>query len=182
MARARGELAIAQSPHLTAQGLLGDRDPELLPEPLDQIDETPAHHPVHGRDRAIVEACHQGRSMCVGEPRGLAGWLAVDQTAWALRVELQDPVADDLQRDPANPGCLGSSGTLVDGRQGEQPPGLWAILALTREPAKSGAVEVTPERDRHGEPPAFATLNQTRPAAASRKRVTPSETWYKLSR
>ena len=117
--------------------------------------------------------------MRVGEPRGLAGWLAVDQTVRALRVELDDPVADDLQRDPADPGCLGSGGALIDRRQGEQPPGLWAILALTREPPQSRAVEVTPERDRHGEPPAFATLNQTRPATASRTRVTPSETWYK---
>ena len=178
MAWTCGQLAIAQRQHGTAQGLLGDRHPELLPEPLDQIDEPPAHHPVDGRDRALIEARHQGRSMRLGEPRGLAGWLVVDQTTRALRVERQDPVADDLQRDPADPGCLGSGGTLIDRRQGEQAPGLWAVLALTREPPQSGAVEVTPERDWNGEPPAFATLNQVRPTAASSQRVTPSETWY----
>src|SRR5829696_4589358 len=134
MTRTRGELAIAQRPPLTAQGLLRDRDPELLPEPLDQIDETPTHYSVHRRDRAIIDARHQRRSMRVGEPRGLAGRLAVDQTFRAMGVELHDPVPHDLQRDPANPGGFGPGAPVVDGRQRQQTPGLRTVLALTRDP------------------------------------------------
>src|SRR4051794_34295515 len=103
MAWTRRALAVAQGPHLTAQGLLGDPEPELVPEPLDQIDQTPTDHPVHRRDRAIIDARHQGRSMRVGEPRGRARRLAVDQTFEAVRVELHDPVPHDLPRAPADP-------------------------------------------------------------------------------
>src|SRR6478735_1108179 len=163
MARTRGELAIAQGPHLTAQGLLGDRDPELLPEPLDQIDQTPTHHPVHRRDRAIIDARHQGRSMRVGEPRGLARRLAVDQTHRAMSIELHDPVPHDLPRDPADPGGFGPACPIVDGRQRQQTPGLRTVLAPSGKPAKSSGIEVAPEGYRHGEPPAFATFESDSP-------------------
>src|SRR3954469_3568000 len=39
-------------------------------------------------------------------------------------------------------------------------------------------VKVCPERNRHGEPPSFATLNQTHLKPARPKRVVPSRTWY----
>ena len=54
MARAGRELAIVHGPQLPAQRLLGDGEAELLPEPLDQIDQAPAHHAVDGRDGALV--------------------------------------------------------------------------------------------------------------------------------
>ena len=54
MTRAGRELAIAHRPQLAAQGLLGDRDPELVEHPLHEIDQAPAHDPVYGRDRAVV--------------------------------------------------------------------------------------------------------------------------------
>src|SRR5215210_882995 len=133
--RTRRELAIAERPHLTAQCLLRYRDPELLPEPLDQINKTPTHHPMHRGDAAIIDARHQRRPVAVGEPRGLAGWLAVDQTVRAVRVELHDPVPHDLQRDAANPGGFGAGRALVDGSQRQQTPGLRAVLALASNPA-----------------------------------------------
>src|SRR3954468_6768607 len=40
-------------------------------------------------------------------------------------------------------------------------------------------IKVCPERNRHGEPPSFATLNQTRLKPTRPNRVTPSGTWYK---
>src|ERR1700751_5810100 len=52
MARTRGELAIAQAPQDPAQRLLADRDAEFRIDPLRQIDQPPAHHPVHRRVRA----------------------------------------------------------------------------------------------------------------------------------
>src|SRR3954454_25087186 len=54
MARAGRELAVVHGPQLPAQRLLGDGEAELLPEPLDQIDQAPAHHAVDGRDRARI--------------------------------------------------------------------------------------------------------------------------------
>src|SRR3954466_7174335 len=69
------ELAIAQSPQLTRQRLLGDGKAELLPEPLDQVDQAPAHHAVDGRNGPLLDDGLQGRAMRVGELGGLAGRL-----------------------------------------------------------------------------------------------------------
>jgi hypothetical protein len=55
MAGAGRELAIAHGPPFAAQGLLGDRDAELLPDPLDQITQAPAHPAVDGRDGALID-------------------------------------------------------------------------------------------------------------------------------
>src|SRR3954468_20109311 len=41
-------------------------------------------------------------------------------------------------------------------------------------------IKVCPERNRHGEPPSFATLNQTCLKPTRPNRVTPSGTWYKF--
>jgi hypothetical protein len=178
MTRTSGELAVAQRPHLTAQGLFRDRDPELLPEPLGQIDQAPTHDPVHRRDRAIVDARHQGGPMRVSEPGWLAGRLAVDQPLGPVRVEPHHPVPHDLPRNPTDPGSFGPARTFVDGRQGQQTPGLCAILARASDPANGSGIEVQPEWNRHGEPPEFAIANQTRPMPTRAKRVTLSETWY----
>src|SRR5215213_9610885 len=42
-------------------------------------------------------------------------------------------------------------------------------------------IKVCPERNRHGEPPSFATLNQTCLKPTRPNRVTPSGTWYKFA-
>src|SRR5690348_10452698 len=178
MARTGRELAIVHGPQLPAQGLLGDRDAELLPEPLDQIDQAPAHHAVDGRDGPLLDDGLQGRAMRIGELGRLAGRLAVDQALGSVGVELHHPVAHDLQRDPADPGRLRAACPLIDGGQRQQAPRLWVILGLTRDRAQGGGVEVSAERNRHGEPPSFATLNQTRLKPVKPKRVTPSGTWY----
>src|SRR3954464_2987529 len=41
-------------------------------------------------------------------------------------------------------------------------------------------IKVCPERNRHGEPPSFATLNQTCLKPTRPRRVTPSGTWYNV--
>jgi hypothetical protein len=129
------------------------------------------------RDRALIDPGHQGRSMRIGEFRGLAGRLAVDQALRPMGVELHHPVAHDLDRDPADPGRLGAGRSLIDRGQRQQAPRLRAILGLTGDRAQRSGVEVSAERNRHGEPPSFATLNQTRLKPARPKRVTPSGTW-----
>jgi hypothetical protein len=120
----------------------------------------------------------QGRAMRIGELGRLAGWLAVDQSFRPMGVELHHPVAHDLHRDPANPGRLGAGRPLIDGGQRQQPSGLRAILGRASDRAQGGGVEVRAERNRHGEPPSFATLNQTRLKPVKPKRVTPFGTWY----
>src|SRR3954470_12511695 len=94
MARTGRELAIGHGPQLPAHGLLGDRDPELLPDPGDQIDETPAHHAVNRRDRARVDPGRQARAMRIGELGRLAGRLAVDQARGSIERRInQEPYA-----------------------------------------------------------------------------------------
>src|SRR3954468_22655422 len=177
MARTGRELAIVQGPQLTAQGLLGDRNAQLLPDPLDQIDQAPAHHPVDRRNGPLLDDGLQGRAMRVGEFRGLAGRLAVDQALGPMGVELYPPVAHDLQRDPADPGRLGAGCSIVDRGQGQKAPSLRAVLRRAGDRAQGGGVEVSPERNRHGEPPSLATLNQTCLKPTRPTRVTPSRTW-----
>jgi hypothetical protein len=46
--------------------------------------------------------------MSIGEPGGLAGRLAINETFRALSVELEHPVAHDLQGHPADPRRLGA--------------------------------------------------------------------------
>src|SRR3954454_2705452 len=70
MARTGRELAIVHGPQLARQRLLGDRDAELLPDPLDEVDQTPAHHAVDGRNGPLLDDGLQGRAMRVGELRG----------------------------------------------------------------------------------------------------------------
>ena len=69
MARAGRELAIVHGPQLAAQRLLGDGEAELLPEPLDEVDQTPAHHAVDGRNGPLLDDDLQGLSVLIVEPR-----------------------------------------------------------------------------------------------------------------
>src|ERR1700739_1218162 len=91
MARPSGEPAITQAVQLTAQRLSGDADPKLLPQPLAEIDQTPAHAAMNGRDRAALDSCRQRRAMVVVQPEFRPGRLAIDQTVRTLLVEPQHP-------------------------------------------------------------------------------------------
>jgi hypothetical protein len=179
VARPGGELAEAHGAQLAAERLLGDRDPELLPQPLAQVDEAPAHHAVDGGRRAALDRRRQRRPVRVVQPGWLAGGLAVAQPARALGVEPQHPVADDLQRHPADPGRLGPRRPVVDRRQRQQPARLRGVLRPPRRGTQCRRVEVVPERDGHGEPPPFAISNQKTAARGIPSRVTASGTWYK---
>src|SRR3954464_15468649 len=121
----------------------------------------------------------QGRAMRVGEFRGLAGRLAVDQALGPMGVELHHPVPHDLNRDPAEPGRRGAGRPLIDRGQGQKAPRLRAVLRRAGNRAQRMGIKVCPERNRHGEPPSFATLNQTCLKPTRPNRVTPSGTWYK---
>ncbi len=55
MARTGRELAIAQGSQLAAQGLDTDPDAELVPNPLRQVYQAPAHNAVDRRGRAVLD-------------------------------------------------------------------------------------------------------------------------------
>ena len=84
MARTGRELAIAQSPQLAAQRLLGDREAELLPNPLDEINQAPAHDTVDGRDRALVDNTLQGLTLGLLRSGLAPGALPVTRPAGPL--------------------------------------------------------------------------------------------------
>src|SRR4051812_5315947 len=115
------------------------------------------------------------------EFRGLARRLAVDQALGPMGVELHHPVPHDLNRDPADPGCRGAGCSIVDRGQGQKAPRLRAVLRRAGNRAQRLGIKVCPERNRHGEPPSFATLNQTCLKPTRPNRVTPSGTWYQPS-
>src|SRR5215213_4958207 len=153
-----------------------------MPDPLDEVDQAPAHPAVEGRNGPLLDDGLQGRAMRVGEFRGLAGRLAVDQARGPMGVEFHHPVAHDLHRDPADPGRLGAGCPLIDRGQGQKAPRLRAVLRRAGDRAQRIGIKVCPERNRHGEPPSFATLNQTCLKPTRPNRVIPSGTWYEWRR
>jgi hypothetical protein len=157
--RTSRQLAIAHRPQLAAHRLLGRHDPEFLEHPLAEIDDPPAHDAVNRRNRPVLDDRRQRGAMFGVQARRLAGRLAVDQAVRAVRIELQHPVADDLQRHPADLRRLRARRSLVDCRQSQQPPRLRPVLRPPRGRPHHRSVKIDPKRNSHGEPPSFATLN-----------------------
>ncbi len=91
MARPGRELAIAQGPQLMPEGLLADRHLELVSQPLDQVDDPPAHDAVGGGDRPRRDDLIQRAAVSVMEDRLRARRLAGRQACRPLRVEAQHP-------------------------------------------------------------------------------------------
>ena len=77
MARPRGELHVAQLLQLAADGGLIERDRKFVMEPLGQIDQPPAHHPVDCRDRAALDNIDQCLALHIVQPRTGARRLAI---------------------------------------------------------------------------------------------------------
>ena len=163
MAGTGRKLAIAHGSQLPAQCLLGDGDAELLEDPLRQIDQPPAHNTMDRRDRATFDHPRDGLALGIVELWGLARRFAVKQAVRASRIEPDHPIPDDLESDTAELCRLAARPTVIDHRQSKKPSGLRAVFRLLRKPAQLGSVEIPTQgnRNRHGEPPSFATLNQT---------------------
>jgi hypothetical protein len=117
MTGARRKLAIAHGAQLSAQRLLGDRDPKLLIQPLAEITDPPTHNAMNGWHRATLDHARQRRPMIVLKKRRLSRRLPVDQPGRAKRIELNHPISNDLQRHAADLGRLAAAGTIVNRRQ-----------------------------------------------------------------
>jgi hypothetical protein len=150
--------------------------------PLAEIDDPPAHDAVYRRDWAALDDRGQGGAMLVVQSRRLSGSLAVDEAIRAMSVELENPVARDLQRHAADLRRFGARRTFVDRRERQQPTRLRTILRTSRRASNPCGVKIGPKLDRHREPPSFATLNQPKTDLGSPSGVTVSEFWYKLDK
>ena len=75
MARAGREFAIAHGAQFPAERLLGDRDPELLVQPLAKIDDPPAHDAMDRWRRPTLDDRGKRRPVRVIEPGRLPGAL-----------------------------------------------------------------------------------------------------------
>jgi len=179
MARASRKLAIAHLAQHAAERLLGDNDAEFLENPLAKIDDPPVHHPMNRRDRPALEDCGQRPPMLVVQPRRLPRRLAIDRAFPTMRSEPDHPIANDLQSDGTDLRRLGAARAVVNRRQRQKPPGLRPILrSLGRGPHHLSVI-IGPNRNGHGEPPLFATLNQNPADSGIHIRVTLSRTGYK---
>ena len=112
------------------------------------------------RNRAALDDRGERRPMRVVKPGRLSRRLAVDQAIRPLGVELQHPVANDLERHPADPGRLRARRAFVNRRQSQKPPRLRAVLRSPRRLPHHLRIKISPKRNGHAEPPSFATVNQ----------------------
>ena len=116
MAGTRREFAVTHSTQLAAQSLLGDGDTEFFEDPLCEIDQTPAYHPMDRWERAALDHANDRMALCRVQSAGSAWCLAIQQPVSASCVEPQYPVADNLKTDAANLRSLSASRTVVDCR------------------------------------------------------------------
>ena len=138
MARAGRELAIVHGPQLPAQRLLGDRDAELLPEPLDQIDQPPAHHAVDGRDRALARSTRlPALAADPVEPRTGAGRLAGQQALGPSALKRSTQSRTICSVTPPIWAASVREAAIIDRRQGQKAPGLIGIPRALRQGAHS---------------------------------------------
>ena len=164
MARTRGELAIAHRAQHPAERLLADGNAKLGIDPLRQIDQPPAHHPVHRRIGAGLDDPPQSRALLSIQQRHLTRRLAVDQPLWAGRVERQHPVPHRLDPNAANPGRLAARTPLIDRCQRQQTPGLVRIPRGLGQRAQVLRVVILPKshRQRHDTLTPYAMVKHTR--------------------
>ena len=108
------QLAIAHGPHLPAQRLLAHGNAKLFPKPLRQIAQTPTNNAVEIGCRPTLDCLRQGRTLLIVQPRLRTGSLAIDQALGTVFVEPHDPVPDNLERDAAEAGGIGTRASIVD--------------------------------------------------------------------
>src|SRR4030095_1549922 len=155
---------VAHGAQLPAQRLLGDRDAELLENPLCQIDQPPTHHAVDCRYRPTLDHAGDGLALDVVELGRLPRRLSVQQTVRAPLVEVHHPISDNLKPDTANHRRLSTRRAIINCGERQKPTGLRAVFRLLRKTRSWDALKS--RRNGIGAvwttPPAFAMLNQPR--------------------
>src|ERR1700734_2763860 len=139
------ELTISHGAQFPAQCLLGDDDAEFLEDPLAEVDDPPAHDAMHGRDRAAFEYRGERGAVRAVQTRRLSGRLAINQPSRPMGVELQHPIANDLEPPPADLRRLGPARAVVNRRQRQKPPGLRPILRPPRGSPHHPRIKISPK-------------------------------------
>ncbi len=114
------------------------RDPEFLKYPLRQILEPPAYHPVDCRDRTTRHCRRQRLPLRRIQLRRLPRGLAVNQAIGTRRVEMENPVTDELQPHPTKLRRPTAAAAVVDRRQRKKSPRLIGVPRLSRKGSKAG--------------------------------------------
>ena len=151
----RGKLAQAEASELPAHRRLAQRDAKLLENPGDEIDDPPAHDAMHGRDRSRLDDLHQRAALLAVELGRIARCFAVDEAFGAAGVETQDPIANRLQSDTADPRRIRARTAVENLRQRQKPPRLTGVARYLRKPSQITPGKIVPQRDSnsHGESP-----------------------------
>lgn len=157
MARASGQFPVAHGSEFAAHGLRGDHDAELLQDPSTQIDKPPADDFMDCWDRSILDDRHKGRALRIVQSRWLARGLTVNEPTCTHCIELQHPIAHDLQRHPTDLGRFSARRAIIDGGQGQKATRLSTILGLPGLSPQPGCIVVVSQRRGHGEPLPFAS-------------------------
>lgn len=148
MARAGRELPIAHLAQRPADGALLHRDAEHPVKFLRQVAAPPAHDAVDRRDRAALDHLGECPTVFRSQFRRRTGTPAVLQPLRAVRVEPQDPGADDLQRDAADLRRIRPPAAVTDHRKRQQPTGLVAVAAPARQAPEIVAIIVVTKINR----------------------------------
>src|SRR3954454_20613001 len=133
------------------------------------------------RYRPVLDRRGQRPPMRLVQTRRLTRRLAVDQPVRAIRVELQNPVPNDLPRHPTNLRRLRTRRPVIDRRKRQQSAHLIGVLALARRCTDTLRVIIRAQWDRHGETPRFASLESNPPRVGEAPRVRLGEAWYQTT-
>ena len=87
-----------------AQPIARKGDAEFLVKPLPKIGLPPAHHPMHGGDRAVLNPAHQGFQHGRCQAGHDAAAMMIPDALGAFGIEPHYPVPHDL---PIRPGQTG---------------------------------------------------------------------------
>lgn len=88
---------------------------------------------MNARHRAVFDHARESGAVFVFEQRRLAGRFAINQAIWAMRVEPQHPVSDNLEPDPADLSRFAPRPAIVDRRQSEKPARLRTIFRASHD-------------------------------------------------
>lgn len=108
----------------------------LLPKPLHQIEQPPAHDAIEIGNRIFLNRLDKRSALLVIQqrraPLGLYGLQAIG----TMQIEAFDPISHDLQTDPADRSHLTARTALVDDRQSKRSARPIRIPASPRQPAQ----------------------------------------------
>ena len=147
MARAGRELAVVHGPQLPTKRLLRDGQAELVPDPVHEVDQAPAHHAVDGRYGSLLEHVAQRPALCGIQNGGAARGLSGEEPVGSLGIEAQHPVAHDLQPDPGELGRVGSGVSVVNSGERQEAPGLIGVARALGDGAQRCGIEVGAQAD-----------------------------------